>query len=966
MGQSLASSRWNNSIEGQVIVDLQQVVERTGPIDAVFFTGDLTQKGERTEFEEFENIRSQILRGLPQEASPVFLAVPGNHDLVRPAPESAVVRALRDWSSDPGLRRQFWSDRESDYRQAVRDAFSNWSHWAEQHLDWNQCAALSRDAVLPGDFAATLERDDIRIGVLGLNSAALQLTGEDYRRQLCLDGSQVSALVDRLGEWVEDHDACLLLTHHDPSWLDEAGLEALYGEIATPGRFVAHLCGHRHEQGRTLESKGGAEPRRTIIGRSLFGLDWYGDRVERRHGYSVGTVELEEESRTLRIWPRWDVNHQSGSVQIKADQSENLVDGWSTEAEELGPSPRPKEPASGRSLGVEVAPPGWIRVDADFLEARGAECTPDLLAAYFDGEDPEWAQIASGAVPALSASDAIVQDLQNRRSSQVSVHLVLGPGGEGKSTAVMQAAVAMALAPDTCVLWRGATESGEVGRLDWRKLHTAIGDGQALFLFIDDAHEVRSQLEAFLRPGRVAGNVGEAAGASIHLVLCAHEDEWAISKPRRAERWHRASNVSTLDVGGLNSTDAKLVVAAYRSSDALGQLDAGQDDDSLALELARKAQARASTVGEAALLGCLLEARTGESLEIHVERILQRAVTLTNESGLAVFPLFATAAAGNALGLPRLNLGVLEFALGIDAAELLGAVTVAGAELRVDGLGDNRAVRVRHSSIARSAAALAFNSSPASPIFASEDEVHRSLGRGAVAIDEFWRSPWSQPIVDLTVSARESNASAAVAIAEGLVEGDPANSHLRSRLAQTYREVPGIGDPAAAAATISAFLRQYPHQVAEVEIRPLLSEWAVCSGQCSDLVDRGARNAWLALWSFSDQVGGDLPIAHARHLPTVTRGLSLVGRGLPEGLVERVAAVVAVAGKRVSGTPHLSAVAKLAGDMLGQVGVDLLDDTLSEASRATWTGMSIDFQNHPALPDVGDLTFTALKKLVVT
>ena len=42
-------------------------------------------------------------------------------------------------------------------------------------------------------------------------------------------------------------DFALLMTHHPPTWLTTKAREELYGEIAPPGRFVAHLYGHMHE-----------------------------------------------------------------------------------------------------------------------------------------------------------------------------------------------------------------------------------------------------------------------------------------------------------------------------------------------------------------------------------------------------------------------------------------------------------------------------------------------------------------------------------------------------------------------------------------------------------------------------------------------------------------------------------------------------------------------------------------------
>jgi diguanylate cyclase (GGDEF)-like protein len=349
VGEDLAQPLWDDAIEDLLMEDLATVLDRTGPIDVVFITGDLTQQGRESEFEEFDVRITRLVSALSSEEPPIFLAVPGNHDLSRPDKDSEFLRRMRDWSSDQALRQQFWEDAASEGRQRVTTAFRNWTKWARTGIDWHRLADVKRDGVLPGDFVATIDKG-VRIGVLGLNSAALQLSGRDHQGRLSLNGIQARDLVPRLDDWVADHDACFLLTHHDETWFDQEGRYALRGEIAVPGRFDAHLCGHRHEQMRTLESPGDAEATRTIVGRSLFGMDWHGDHKTRRHGYSIGSIRFEPDGRILRLWPRWNAARpREGTPLIKVDATDS-TDGWATPPEQLGLSPRLRRPH--RSVGV--------------------------------------------------------------------------------------------------------------------------------------------------------------------------------------------------------------------------------------------------------------------------------------------------------------------------------------------------------------------------------------------------------------------------------------------------------------------------------------------------------------------------------------------------------------------------------------------------------------------------------------
>jgi 3',5'-cyclic AMP phosphodiesterase CpdA len=67
--------------------DLEKIHERSGPWNAVLFTGDFVQQGKR---EEFEQLEEKVLGPLWQHLDKLgsgkaqLLAVPGNHDLTRP------------------------------------------------------------------------------------------------------------------------------------------------------------------------------------------------------------------------------------------------------------------------------------------------------------------------------------------------------------------------------------------------------------------------------------------------------------------------------------------------------------------------------------------------------------------------------------------------------------------------------------------------------------------------------------------------------------------------------------------------------------------------------------------------------------------------------------------------------------------------------------------------------------------
>src|SRR5262245_41571632 len=81
------NSLWPNVREA-FFNDLAKLHNRCGPWQAVFFTGDFVQEGKKEEFEQFdEKVLGPMWGHLQQLGSgdAVLLAVPGNHDLIRPA-----------------------------------------------------------------------------------------------------------------------------------------------------------------------------------------------------------------------------------------------------------------------------------------------------------------------------------------------------------------------------------------------------------------------------------------------------------------------------------------------------------------------------------------------------------------------------------------------------------------------------------------------------------------------------------------------------------------------------------------------------------------------------------------------------------------------------------------------------------------------------------------------------------------
>lgn len=314
---------WPN-VREELFDDLAGLHERSGPWSLVLFTGDLTQRGSAGDFRRLDESLDELWHHLGSLGPPPkLLVVPGNHDLVRPPPGRAEVKALRHWDKDPAIREDFWSTPDDGCRRLVEEVFAPFREWLQR------CPHLQpgiQSGLLPGDFSVVCEAQGLRLGIVGLNSAFLQLDGGDYDKRLDLHVRQLNDACGGDGvRWLAQNDLTLLMTHHPPTWLSSRARDHFQSEIDRPGRFFLHLFGHMHEGRSISTSEGGATARRVIQGASLLGLEHFGTGEEHRvHGYSASRIFVDGETLELRVWPRVMTRHQAGHRVFVPDTSHSL------------------------------------------------------------------------------------------------------------------------------------------------------------------------------------------------------------------------------------------------------------------------------------------------------------------------------------------------------------------------------------------------------------------------------------------------------------------------------------------------------------------------------------------------------------------------------------------------------------------------------------------------------------------
>jgi len=487
-------SLWPN-LRQPFLDDLPKLYERCGPWQAVLFTGDLAQNGKPEEFSEFQaEVLGRLWDTLKEldSGDAKLLAVPGNHDLLRPDPkaeaneDNPALDRLLEMDGFPRIAEKFWDNPDGQYRGVINEAFAAYQDW------WNANPHPPKDmqtGLLPGDFACTLEPPGLRIGIVGLNTAFLQLQGGDYQGKLVWDARQLQAACGgAVDDWQNKHDFCLLLTHHGMDWLTPEAQQHGDSEIVPAGRFAVHLFGHQHETRLTSTRRGGSpNASRLFQGCSVFGMEKFGEppTIQRSHGYAAGRIEIDAQGQaSLRFWPRIATDKPDGWRFIPDNVNIHLLD-------DLGTVPE--------SLSFRKSHRGGKAAEATPIENTPQPSPLQMPRKYWQQGLPEsrllWADEAvvpyeTGATSFFAEMQAWLADAKWPQA----LRLVTGAGGTGKTRLSLELCQQQLKKGWCCGFWSSQDEANPAAF--WQSLRQ---QKQPLLIVIDYAETRQSALLALVK-----------------------------------------------------------------------------------------------------------------------------------------------------------------------------------------------------------------------------------------------------------------------------------------------------------------------------------------------------------------------------------------------------------------------------------------------------------------------------------
>lgn len=275
------------------------------------------------------------------------------------------------------------------------------------------------------------------------------------------------------------------------------------------------------------------------------------------------------------------------------------------------------------------APRGWVALSPDHFSSI---VPATQLTDFFNGAEPDWRTVVNPKLPCMQLAQSALERTRRRQmESKSGIELLVGPTGEGKSTAIRQVAARLALEDSCTVLWR--QEATAVVGSELIMIAESYGPGTVIVS--DNAHVLLQEWNEIVMRGLVASSAG------LQVILASRDTDWFRAtralgfKIDPAVAWK--SKVASVSVnhpfGRVTMADALKIVRSWRTLDeAPPAAIRGISDDEAAQMLTKASEIAAGSHG--AFLGGLLAVRyTPEELKAHLVTLLEALACDVTPSG---------------------------------------------------------------------------------------------------------------------------------------------------------------------------------------------------------------------------------------------------------------------------------------------------------------------------------------------
>ncbi len=792
-----------------ILTEIDGVIAAGRKPDFVFITGDIANKGRADEFKMFEQEFLVPLLGKLGDShfDRVFL-VPGNHDVDR-----SKARAVRRYDVIDEI--QNFLDPTAEGRSEREQLLLRFRAFDEHpwYLEQQKWVSSAN-----GFFSKRIKLQNVEAGVLCINTAWF-CGGENEQGKL----RPGLAMIE---EGLRELDGCspiFVLGHHPLDSLTPSDGKRFLAILAKAGAWYLH--GHLHKTQSRSQIVGNSPVVCLQAGCAFFARDdeqWVTRLLW--GGFEMAT-------RQIHVQPKkWNPDHHEWILDSEAFPDTLRTPG--TDFWILATQARPSE--SRLPIGMapkqnkKVSPPdGWISVDASYLNERRQPVPEDRLIQYFEGRVPQWEDILSGSIPARSIVQDLVQTIAHGfEANEPQLTILLGAGGEGKSTAFLQTLERIASSQNAKILWRNNPDKP----LPASFVTSLSGTGDRWLLASDEGDSLITETFNALR------SLGRKS--KVHIFLACRDTDW-IENHGNDFMWNQVAGFAERRMKGLDEVDAREIVNAWAKFGArgLGKLADSTIDE--AVNQLLEAALLEATTSDGAFLGAMLRVRVGVALRDHVAALMVRLESreIAKLPGKTLLDAFAYIAVPHAFNLLFLSKAVLARAIGVDESQVRRRILKPLGEEAAAG-SSGQFILIRHRAIAEAAMEIGSNRFEVDP-----EDILADLVRAAISANEEGAhvphlSDWRY------LSSRmfeHGNQSLGVRLAATAVAADPTNSFLAVKLAQLYRES-GQAEQSA-----GVFRKSYEKAVGN---RAFYTEWATCEG----FLGNRALSVWINGLSISDGI----------------------------------------------------------------------------------------------------------------
>jgi predicted MPP superfamily phosphohydrolase len=394
---------------------ISHVKQKNKNLDFIFITGDIAQSGLEKEYEKFGNDFLEPLKKEVNKNCKIFI-VAGNHDVNR--------SKFKTFSPTEALKITDFFDPTTqglENREDILKRFVKYREFQQLYLDSDDWLNSEK-----GYFVYQNKLKNVNLGVLSINTAWLSKDGKDK-------GSLTAgkAIIEAGLKEIQNCDVKIVLGHHPLDWFHD---KELIGALFIQNQVI-YLHGHLHEGSNRYEGSSTGQSFLTIQSGAAFQGR---EDNQRRNGLLWGALDFN--AKTINLEPyKWKKEAQEWRLDGDAFPNDFHDGGvWKLPLPQkiqmsinTKPAIKQKKPFS--------APQGWEIIDLGELNKRKTEPDKETILKYFDGRIPNWSLALSKKIPRRQIVNDLNQEInESVLANESSITILLGAGGEGKSTAFLQ------------------------------------------------------------------------------------------------------------------------------------------------------------------------------------------------------------------------------------------------------------------------------------------------------------------------------------------------------------------------------------------------------------------------------------------------------------------------------------------------------------------------------------------------